>query len=215
MAVESIAAGLSSVLTQTSFSEALSTLEPMVIFVAGMVIYTVFIFKFYKFISKKDMFRMGDRRRNSAAMKIAFVLEYIFLYPVIAFSWFLVISILLSMLSVILTIGDIFMISMSVLATVRITSYYNEDLSSDIAKLIPYALLGVFLLDIKVFSPEIPFKILNKIGSASPILLYYFTFLVLVEFSLKVFSYLLGLRKKHVPKKSKGSRKSPGKGSKG
>jgi len=41
--------------------------------------------------------------------------------------------------------GVIFLISITVIGGTRITSYYKEDLAKDLGKLLPFALLGVFL----------------------------------------------------------------------
>ncbi len=44
------------ILSSFSFEEAWSVLEPMVVFIIGMVIYSIFIFKFYREGSSTGMF---------------------------------------------------------------------------------------------------------------------------------------------------------------
>jgi len=40
-------------------TQAYLILKPLVIFVLGMVVYSIFIFKFYRFIAKKDVFELN------------------------------------------------------------------------------------------------------------------------------------------------------------
>lgn len=189
---------ISSLFSGLSVYEGLAVLEPLVIFVIGMVIYSVFVFKFYKFIARRDIFRISKGGSTSFAKKIAYLIEYIFLFPVIAFFWFLVISLLLVMLSQILTIGNIFMLSMAVMATIRITAYLSEDLSRDIAKLIPFSLLAVFLLEISNLSINAPLEVVRQLPSVGSTIIYYFVFIVVLEFFLRIIFH----RKPKLPQKS-------------
>ena len=84
---------------------------------------------------------------------------------------------------------------MALLTARRLTAHYNKDLSTDIAKPIPYALLGIFLLDVNVFSPHIPFKIFSEIPFVATTLVYYFSFLVVIEIALKTITHLTKSKK--------------------
>ncbi|MBI4163477.1 MAG: hypothetical protein HY512_01325 [Candidatus Aenigmarchaeota archaeon] len=190
MVIENLTGYITDTLNQLSVGGARTTLEPLLIFVIGMVIYSVIIFKLYRFISRRDLFSLIKGGRHTKLKKVAFGLEYVFLFPIIAFVWFFVISVLLSMLSSVLAIGNIFMISMSILATIRITSYIHQDLSSEIAKLIPLALLGVLLLDISTFSTETVFNIVENLPSQGTTLIYYFVFIFVIEIVLKVLLFI-------------------------
>ncbi len=187
MALDLLTSFAQHLLSQLSLQEALSILYPLVFFVTGMTIYSLFIFKFYKFISRKDIFRLSGEAEPSTLKKAAYALEYLFLFPVIAFVWFAVVSVLLLVLSEVLSIGNIFMISMSTLVTIRITAYHSEDLSRDIAKLIPFALLAVFLLDLTPVTADIPLAIFSQLRSSWEMMAYYFAFLVVLEFVFKIF----------------------------
>ena len=48
----------------------------------------------------------------------------------------------------------VFLIVISLVVTVRISAYYKEDLAKDFAKLIPFALLGIFLTSNIFFTPK-------------------------------------------------------------
>jgi len=57
------------------------------------------------------------------------------------FFWFMVLSLLMIMISKVPDLGQIFQISIALVSVIRITAYYNEDLSRDLAKMLPFALL--------------------------------------------------------------------------
>jgi hypothetical protein len=169
-------------LGQLSFQGASAALQPLIIFVIGMVIYAIFVHKFYKFISRRDIFNLGGRRGGA----ITYVLTYVVLFPIAVFLWFFIISALLGILSTVLNIGEIFMISMALTATIRITAYYDEDLSHDIAQLVPFSLLAIFLLDISQMSFGTLFNVLYQIPSGLNFLVYYMGFIVILEIVLRL-----------------------------
>ncbi len=186
MVLENAIDYLTNTFNQLSVEGARMTLEPLILFLAGMIIYSLFIFKFYRFISRRDLFKFNREGRHSKLGKLSYALKYLFLFPIAAFLWFFVISILLSMLSAVLTIGNVFMISMAILSTVRITSYLHEELSSEIAKIVPFALLGAFLLDITAFSTNTIFRVIEQLPSIKFTLIYYFMFIFSTEILLKL-----------------------------
>jgi len=172
-----------------SVPEGFAVIEPLIIFVIGLVVYSLFVFKFYKFIAKKDIFKLSQER--GTAGKVAYVLKYIFLFPIVSFFWFFVIAVLVSMLSGVLKIENIFMVSMAIITTVRVAAHYDEDLSREVAKLIPLAMLGVLLLDISNISYNVPLQVINQISAVASVLVYYFIFLILLEFVLRAVSYAI------------------------
>jgi len=109
----------------------------------------------------------------------------VFLFPITAFCWFLIISALLGLLAEVLVIENVFLISMATLATIRITAYYNERLSREIAKTIPLALLGVYLLNLSNVSALVPVSVWMQTLSNLDILFFYFIFIVVLELVLK------------------------------
>ncbi len=185
MVLENITGYFQGVVNNLSLEGARLTLEPLMVFVIGMVIYSVFIFAFYRFISKRDMFKLSKEGRTTKHSKASYYLKYIFLFPIAAFLWFFMISIFLSMLSNVVTLSNIFMLSMAILISIRVTAYLHEDLSSDLAKMIPFALLGILLLDITSFSVDVPFNVLHQIPPEATTLIYYFVFIFVLELILR------------------------------
>ena len=179
--------------------EALRLLEPLVILVAGMVIYAIFIFKFYRFLAKREIFEINlgeyKKSRHASLRKfigvIAYAVKYVLLYPVFSFFWFILITILLAFLSKETDISSILRVSIALVSTVRVTAYYNEDLSRDLAKMLPFTLLGLFLVDIAYFSKSASLLLLKQAYSKPDLLAYYLMFGVFLELALRVL-YLIG-----------------------
>ena len=81
---------------------------------------------------------------------------------------------------------DLLLIAMAVLTSVRVTSYYTEDLSRDIAKMLPFALLGIFLIDLRYFNLSTSTELLNRVGDEWKSIFYYWVFVILLELVLRV-----------------------------
>ena len=83
-------------------------------------------------------------------------------------------------------VEDLLLIAMAVLTSVRVTSYYTEDLSRDIAKMLPFALLGIFLIDLRYFDLSTSTELLNRVGAEWKSIFYYWVFVILLEFVLRI-----------------------------
>ena len=141
-----------------SFSDALTTLKEPMYFVAGTILYSIFVFSFYKFLSRKDIFKLNLSQYNNVEHQqlnktldvLLYVLEYLLIFPIFVFLWFMVFSIFFIFLAKNQGINEILLISMSLVATIRFTAYYDEALSVDLAKMIPFALLAIFFILIRL-----------------------------------------------------------------
>jgi hypothetical protein len=76
---------------------------------------------------------------------IAYVFKYVIVFPLVVLVWFVVYSTFLFFMAPDISTEHVFLIVISLVVTVRISAYYKEDLAKDFAKLIPFALLGIFL----------------------------------------------------------------------
>ena len=165
-----------------------------------MVIYTVFVFKFYKFIARKDIFELNLNQYNSAEQGLFkqvisiffYIIEYILIFPIFVFFWFGILTILLAFLAEGQPLTAILLVSMALIGTVRVAAYYNEDLSRDVAKMLPFALLGVFLINITNFSYFTAFELLSDLPSHWEIIPYYLIFIILLEFVLRILTLVIG-----------------------
>ena len=179
---------------EITVGEAITVIKPLAIFVLSIAIYSIFIFNFYRFIAKKDVFPLNLDKYNtskSPALRktlhfIFYVFKYILLFPIFSFFWFAILTILLSFLSKNSSVENILLVSIAVVGAVRITAYYNEDLSRDLGKMLPFALLGVFLVDISFFSFGNSIILLKTIPEKYSLLVYYLVFAILLEFVARI-----------------------------
>ncbi len=187
-------ADINALLANPNILEFIVSLKPLLLFIAGIVIYSIFVFKFYRFVARKNIFNLNLGQYNNQEpgfLKILFasllyVLEYVLLFPLFVFFWFLVFVVLLTILSKTLDVGTILLLAMALLASIRITAYFSEDLSKDLAKLIPFVLLGNFLIEISFFSFDASLTLLKSIPDYWQTILFYFVFVIIMEFILRM-----------------------------
>jgi hypothetical protein len=164
-----------------------------------MAVYSVFIFKFYRFLARKDIFALDLSRYAKSRLRFIrsvlhmgfYVLEYLLLFPFVAFFWFAILTALLSFLAKNHTAETVLLISIAVVSAVRISSYYDEDLSRDLAKILPFALLGVFLVDFSYFSLPATMEILQQTLDQWRTMVYYLIFVIALELVLRVTTPLI------------------------
>ena len=71
-----------------STSEAATVIRPLLSFVVGMAVYSVFIFKFYRFLARKDIFTLDLSRYAKSRLRfirsvlhmVFYVLKYLVLF---------------------------------------------------------------------------------------------------------------------------------------
>ena len=178
-----------------SIAEAQTTISPLVLFVLGIVFYAIFIFKFYLFISRRDIIPLNLQQYSESFLGflkgilnvVFYTVEYLIIFPILIFFWFAIFAVVLSILSK-SGIENILLISMALVGSIRVTTYYNEELSKDLSKMLPFALLGVFLVDISYFSFASSIEAIKTIPSMWRVMAYYLLFVVLLEFILRIIS---------------------------
>ena len=175
-------------------AEALQLLEPAITYAVGVAIYAIVIFNLYRFMSRKDIFALDFSRFEERSHRflrktlhlIFYIAKYLLIFPLFAFFWFCVLVVMIAFLTKAREVEDLLLIAMAVLTSVRVTSYYTEDLSRDIAKMLPFALLGIFLIDLSYFDVDTSISLLNRVGTEWRSIFYYWVFVVLLEFVLRV-----------------------------
>ena len=181
-------------LQQLNLNEALNLLRPAMIFTVGVAIYAIVIFNLYRFMSRKNIFNFDFSKVEEsshpafrkALLLALYVAKYLLIFPLFAFFWFGVLVVMVAFLSKTKEVEDLLLIAMAVLTSVRVTSYYTEDLSRDIAKMLPFALLGIFLIDLRYFDLSSSTELLNRVGDEWKSIFYYWVFVVLLELGLRV-----------------------------
>ena len=85
---------------------------------------------------------------------IMLIVQNILFAPFLISFWVLILAIILTLLS---GGDDLYwnvLVATSVVGAVRVISYFSEDLARDVAKMLPFAVLGVFLVDSGAFNWE-------------------------------------------------------------
>lgn len=133
-----------------------SAFLPIFYLVVSIAIYSIVIWHFYRFIARRDCLTI----HSVTHPKVVGFLKYFFVFPFIAFLFFLGFSLMMLFLTRDYEILAVLSTSFAVIVAIRITAYYSRDLSKDVAKMLPFALLGLFLVTPTYFSFE---EIIDKI----------------------------------------------------
>ena len=182
-----------------SVNDAVTVLKPLVGFAVGMAFYAIFVFWFYRFLARKDLFELDFVKYEKSRLRLVrsilhlvfYVLKYLIVFPFVAFFWFASLTLLLSFLAKNQTPETILLVSIAVVSAIRITAYYDEDLSRDLAKILPFALLGIFLIDLSYFSLPATLDTLRETVAQWRIMAYYLAFAIALEIVLRITSPLI------------------------
>ncbi|MFH1801501.1 MAG: hypothetical protein ABH804_01570 [archaeon] len=170
-----------------------------------IVVYSVFVWKFYRIISKKNTIELNLNQYNinqnsffSRLFSGAFYfLENIIIAPLLIFIAFAVFTFFLIALSENQDVSQILVVSAVVIAAIRMTSYYKEDLSKDLAKMFPFLLLTIAVLNPANFSQAQYFeKIifnLSQLPNFFGEIIYYLGFIIFLEIIMRFFDFLFSL----------------------
>ncbi|MFH1473909.1 MAG: hypothetical protein ABIE55_03375, partial [Candidatus Aenigmatarchaeota archaeon] len=160
----------------------------------GLSLYSIFVWYFYKTLSKRDLFKINLQKYNVSDVKhmtlskvgsvLIYIMKYGFIFPVYIFFWFLILSLFILVLSEEIAISTILLLSIAVVSTTRAISYYKEDLSNDLAKLIPFALLAVSLTGINFFSFDATVVRLLEIPTLWSEVMQFLVFSIVLEWCL-------------------------------
>ena len=181
-------------LKELNLADAVNLLQPAMMFAVGVAIYAIMIFNLYRFMSRRDIFNLDFTKYEESGHPVLrktlhfifYIAKYLLIFPLFAFFWFGVLVVMVAFLSKTKEVEDLLLIAMAVLTAVRVTSYYTEDLSRDIAKMLPFALLGIFLIDLRYFDLSTSTELLNRVGAEWKSIFYYWVFVILLEFVLRI-----------------------------
>lgn len=157
-----------------------------------ILIYALFIWKFCKFLSRRDIFGINLKQYNNSEnpqfeklfAMLLYTVEFIVILPFLVLLWFTILSLFLLIFSGSPDVQQILLISAAIIVVTRITAYTNRNLSEELSKILPLNFLGIFLLN-----PN--FSLSNLIGRFSQIpslfnnILYFIIFIFISEFILR------------------------------
>lgn len=166
-----------------------------------VALYCIIIWKLYRFIAKKNIIELNLNKYNTSEHPVVtkilaaifYFIEYIILMPFWVFIWFSIFTIFLVFLTENLAINTLLIISATIVAAIRMTAYYREDLSKDIAKLLPFTLLSISILNPDFFNVE---RILGHFSSIPGLfskISLYLTFIIILEIILRAFEFVFSL----------------------
>ncbi len=169
------------------------------IFIILISLYSIFIWKFHRFLAKRDLFELNLNQYNTSEhpyFKIffevsLFIVEYIIILPIVVLFWFFVMAIILLLLAKEYTISNILLISATIVGAIRISAYYNEDLSKELAKLFPLTILVVALLTPDFFDINRTISKISEIPNLFTNILFYLIAIILLEFILRMFFMIM------------------------
>jgi len=180
----------------------------LLFFTIGMFFYAVFVWYFYKKLAKRDIFELNLSKYDLPEVKwkglkkswssFLYVLKYWILLPFYVIFWFFVLSIFLFFMAKNVSVRQTALMSIALVATIRITSYFKEELSHDLAKLMPLALLVIFITDPSFFSWDLFLNRLKSLPLLWKDILQFVIFTILLEWALRI-SY--GIKNRAVHKK--------------
>ena len=164
-------------------------------------IYAVFVWKFYRFIATKNIFGLDlnkyNKTDNPALTKILaggfYFLEYLIILPFVVFFGFAIFTIFLIFLTENLEVSALLTISAVVIAVIRVACYYKEELAKDLAKLLPFTLLAISLVNPNFFDFN---RILGNIAQLPSFfnqILIYLAFIIILEIVLRLFDFIFSL----------------------
>lgn len=172
----------------------LEDIIPLAVYIIAIVIFAIFVFSFYRFFSKKNMFELNLTQYNTSRHPflskvyhvLLYIVEYILLFPLVTFAWFLLISISIGVVTENTDPNSVFFVAMALAGAIRLSSYYSEQLAQELAKTLPLALLGLFLVQTDITSYAGSLDIIKALPEYISKLVYYFVFIVLLEFTLRI-----------------------------
>lgn len=147
-----------------------------------IAIYSIVIYHFYRFIARRDCFKPTKTRYSKAVG----VLRYLFLYPFIAILFFIGFSMILIFLTKTYNIETVLYVAFAIVLAIRITAYYTEDLSKDVAKMLPFAILGIFLVDSTYFKFSSVTDRLNEIPEYINLIIQFLILIIIIEWILRL-----------------------------
>jgi hypothetical protein len=169
-----------------NFAEIFAMVQPLALITAIIFLYGYLIFKFYKYLARRDLVKLKLDSNSHISLRIfLYILNQLVIVPALIFFWFFVmVCVLLFMSNT--TAAYIMLVSMATVAAIRITSYYRQDLSEELAKLLPLTLFVIFITEIEFTSLIGKVEVVRDMLGMLDKLVFYLLFAVLVELILRV-----------------------------
>lgn len=173
----------------------------IVLLVVLVTLFCIFVWKVYHIISKKNIIDLNLNQYNNVSHPVMekflggllYFVEYILLLPFLAIFWFVIFTFFLLLLTKGLEVQTVLMISTVIVAAIRATAYYREQLSKELAKLLPFTLLAVAMTESGFFNFQDIFLRFSQIPLYFQNILGYVAAIFLIEILLRIFDFIFSL----------------------
>ena len=187
-----------------SLPESYQLIFNIFIYVILIALYSIFVFEFYRLLARKNILRLNLSKYNTSThpsfkkffTALLFLVEYMIILPVFVFFWFTVLAFLLLLLSKDQPVQQILLISAAIVGAIRVTSYFKEDLSRDLAKMFPFTVLVIFLLSPNFLEFSLVLQKLLEVPSFFHHIFFYLIFIICFEILIRAVYTVVFLFKK-------------------
>jgi hypothetical protein len=124
---------------------------------------------------------------------ILLIVQNILFAPFLISFWVLILAVILTLLS---GGDDLYwnvLVATSVVGSVRVISYFSEDLARDVAKMLPFAVLGVFLVDSGSFNWDAVSILWNQLDEFAISFASSMVLVVILETVLRILSTMIDI----------------------
>ena len=172
----------------------------------AIAIFGIILGTFYKNFSRERFFvleeNQGESNVDSAVHILAFIAKYTLAFPLITFVWFMFLSLFLVFLGD-QPVAETMFVALAVVAAIRMTAYWDEGISEDLAKMLPLGLLAYFISNPAVLSTQIFEEKVYSITQVLPLSLEFLLYIIILEWILRlgvvIRDFLIEHKKRIVP----------------
>lgn len=158
-----------------------------------IALYAVFIWKFYKFLASRDILELNLKQYRGASYPglekflaiTLYTVEYVIILPFLVVFWFAILSLFILIFSESTSAEQILLISAAIIASTRIAAYIKEELSVELAKILPFTVLAIFILTPDSLKLSSFIDKVNQIPSLFDNIVIFIVFIFIVEFILR------------------------------
>lgn len=167
-----------------------------IVYFVLIALYSIFIWKFYRFLAKRDIISLSLAKYNRSkhpllnklVASLFYIIEYIIVIPVLVLFWFAVLGFFILLLSESQTVANVSLVAAAIVGAVRFTSYISEDLSKDIAKLFPFTILVIFIISPGFFSVSSLVSKILEVPLFLKNIFIYLTIVAVLEIVIRLFA---------------------------
>lgn len=167
----------------------------LIVYTLLILVYSLFIWKFYRFLASREVIQLNLKQYNYSNHPILekifavilYTIEYLIILPFLVIFWFAILSIFLLVLSESQNTEQILLIAAAIITSTRITAYISEDLSKDIAKILPFTVLAAFILGFNSIDAGGIFTKFSHVPGLFNNILVFLIFIFVIEFVLRSF----------------------------